>query len=159
MSVLTKSAGRVGCVALGAALALGVSAVWRTSALPEAAAQPQPNAALPLVKTQRLEIADAEGNTRLVLTTAPKNGTGVLAVLDRAGKVRVAVGTTNAGSPSISLLNEDGKVVATVGTADNGAVAVNLADPAGTVRASVAVPANGEAGIEFYDAKGKSLRK
>ncbi len=132
------------------------------------------------VRMKRLEILDAEGNLKVVLSTSKADGVPVLAMVDDdgvvryslalnkdgsaaqsfadgKGKARVALAMNADGSGALMFSDSNGKTPLVLASSDKGAGA-NFSDAEGEVRASLGVDADGTPNLRWYDEDGTELK-
>jgi len=106
-----------------------------------------------VVRAQKFEVVDSEGNVRVGVTTA--GGSAGLYVKDKDGKLRLRMGAgmglTDAGQPSLSMRDKDGNLRVALSVEDDGRPMLGLSNKDGRPRVLLWVDEDGSPGLVLSD--------
>ena len=106
-----------------------------------------------VVRAERFEIVDHQGNLRASLGLTP-NGSVALTLRDPAGTIRVEVGLEDGNTPVVNLYDKDERTRMVFRESRGGGHAITATDQEGTPRFLLAVNSRGTPQLTLFNGNG-----
>ena len=119
-----------------------------------AAARPSGDATFDTITCKGWKVVDGNGTPRVFAGIA--DGSAILALADKGGKVRISASTLLDGQSSMNWFDKDGQGRIAAGTLSDGQATVKWSDKVGQARIGMSTFADGSSGMAFYDTDGKA---
>lgn len=103
------------------------------------------------IEAEEIELVDAEGRTRALLSTHQRTGLPFLAFLDELGNQRLVIGIDAPNRAVLSMMRENGRTFFGCGQDEQGRVGLTLFDESGSPGLTLRIDPSGERTIQVLD--------